>query len=218
MRYGSSSKSVAWAIGTLLIATSARFATGEYRPKSLVVQEAPRLTVPLGFQDGQGRTRSIADFKGKVVVLNIWASERVPCRREMLALDRLQEKLGGPEFAIVPLSIDHDGVEAVNKFYSEVGILNLPIYIDASGNAVRELGAVGLPTTLILDRAGQEIARVVGPLDWEPSMVAEFLKPSLAAPTGSSPIRDADHGTASQPAEPGALRRGFEWLKALFVR
>src|SRR6516225_11846009 len=174
MRDGFSRNSVAWAIATLLIATSSQFATAEEQPENFVVLEVPRLTQPISFQDGLGRTRGLADFKGKVVVLNIWATWCVPCRREMPALDRLQAELGGPEFAVVPLSIDHNGVDAINKFYSEIGIRNLPIYVDASGKAIRELGAVGLPTTVILDRSGQEIVRVVGPLDWEPSVVVEF--------------------------------------------
>jgi hypothetical protein len=137
----------------------------------------------------------------------------------MPALDRLQAELGGPEFAVVPLSIDRNGIDAVNKFYSENGIHDLPIYIDASGKAVRELGAVGLPTTLILDRAGQEIARVVGPLDWDASIVAQFVNPSGATYTSSTSVHgDAKHGGAPHPVDSGPLTRGFQWLKALFVR
>jgi thiol-disulfide isomerase/thioredoxin len=215
-------KSVAWVVATLLVATSSQFAAAQERAKNLVVLEAPRLTSAISFEDDQGKRRSLADFKGKVVVVNLWATWCVPCRREMPALDRLQADLGGPEFAVVPISIDRNGIEAINKFYSEVGVRNLPIYIDTSGKAVREFGAFGLPTTLILDRAGQEIARVVGPLDWDRSVVVEFLKPSSASPTSSAPIqqttRDADRNTAMQPAEPGALRRGLQWLKALLVR
>jgi thiol-disulfide isomerase/thioredoxin len=222
MRSGHSKKSGAWSIAMLLVATSSQLAAGQERAKNFVILEAPRLTPPISFEDGQGQKRSLADFKGKVVVLNIWATWCVPCRREMPALDRLQAELGGPDFAVVPLSIDRNGVEAINKFYSEIGIRNLPMYVDASGKAIRELGAVGLPTTLILDRAGQEMARVVGPLEWDASVVVEFIKPSSTTPTSSAPIqqtrRDADHGAAPQPAEPGALRRGFQWLKALFVR
>jgi thiol-disulfide isomerase/thioredoxin len=208
-----------WTIAILLAATSTQFATAQERAKNLLILEAPRLTPSIGFEDGQGRKRSLADFKGKVVVLNIWATWCVPCRREMPALDRLQADLGGPEFAVVPLSIDRNGIDAINKFYSEMGIRNLPIYIDVSGNAVRELGAVGLPTTLILDRAGQEIARVVGPLDWDASVVVEFLKPSSSSSAPTAPIQETTrHGTTSQADEPSALRRGFQWLKALLVR
>ena len=209
-------KLFAWMVAILLIGTSLQFATTQERAKNFVVLDAPRLTPPISFEDGQGKKRSLADFKGKVVVLNLWATWCVPCRREMPALDRLQADLGGPEFAVVPLSIDRHGIEAIYKFYSDVGIRNLPIYLDASGKAIRELGAVGLPTTLILDRAGQEIARVVGPSDWDASVVAEFLKPSSISVQET--IRNAEHGGASPPVDPGPLTRGFRWLKALFVR
>jgi thiol-disulfide isomerase/thioredoxin len=211
-----SNGSVGWLIAILLLVTSSRFATAQERAKNLMILEAPRLTPSISFEDGQGRKRSLADFTGKVVVLNIWATWCVPCRREMPALDRLQADLGGPEFAVVPISIDRDGIEAINKFYSETGIRNLPIYVDVSGKAIRELGAVGLPTTLILDRAGQEIARVVGPLDWEASVVVEFLKPSSAEPPPSVPIQQTT--PEDEAAKPSAFRRGFQWLKALLIR
>jgi thiol-disulfide isomerase/thioredoxin len=222
MRSGHSKNSVAWSIAMVLVATSSQLAAAQERAKNFVILEAPRMIPPISFEDGQGQKRSLADFKRKVVVLNIWATWCVPCRREMPALDQLQAELGGPEFDVVPLSIDRKGVEAINKFYSEIGIRNLPMYVDVSGKAIRELGAVGLPTTLILDRAGQEIARVVGPLEWDASVVVEFIRPSSATPSSIAPIqqtrRDADHGTAPQPAESGTLRRGFQWLKALFIR
>jgi thiol-disulfide isomerase/thioredoxin len=222
MRFHYPNKSVAWVIAILLVAASFQFATAQERPKNFVILGAPRVTQLISFEDGQRKKRSLVDFKGKVVVLNIWATWCVPCRREMPALDQLQADLGGPEFAVVPLSIDRKGIEAVNKFYSENGIRNLPIYIDVSGKAIRDLGAVGLPTTLILDRAGQEIARAVGPLDWEASVVVEFLKPSSATQTPGGPIqqttREADHLTAPQAVEPSTLRRGFQWLKALLIR
>jgi len=80
----------------------------------------------------------------------------------------------------VPLSIDRGGVDRVAKFYAEIGIRQLPIYIDISGKAVRELGAVDLPTTLILDRGGQEVSRIVGPAEWDAPEVAEFLTPIIA--------------------------------------
>jgi len=115
-----------------------------------------------------------------VVVLNLWATWCVPCRKEMPALDRLQTSLGGRNFAVVPLSIDHGGRETVAKFYAEIGIRELPIYTDTSGEALRALGAVGLPTTLVLDRAGEEIARIVGPAEWDAPEVVEFLKAVIA--------------------------------------
>jgi thiol-disulfide isomerase/thioredoxin len=205
-------RAVAWMIATLLVAASSQFVTAGEPLKNFVLNEAPKPIAAITFEDGQRQKRSLADFNGKVVVLNIWATWCGPCREEMPALDRLQAALGGPEFAVVPLSIDR-GIEKITKFYADIGIRNLPIYIDAAGKAARELGAVGLPTTLILDRAGQEVGRVVGPAEWDASEVIEFLKPIIAKQT--VPIEQAG-GLAAQSA--GPLTRSWQWLKALFVK
>jgi thiol-disulfide isomerase/thioredoxin len=128
------------------------------------------------FNDVQGRSRSLADFKGKVFLLNFWATWCVPCRREMSALDRLQTALGGPDFEVVPLSIDRKGVETVGKFYAETGIRDLAMYIDVSGKSAREIGTVGLPMTLLVDRTGYEIGRIIGPVEWDAPEIAQFLR------------------------------------------
>jgi thiol-disulfide isomerase/thioredoxin len=148
--------------------------------RNFVAYGVAKPVAALDFKDGDGQVRSLADFTGKVVVLNLWAAWCVPCRKEMPALDRLQTSLGGRNFAVVPLSIDRGGRETVAKFYAEIGIRKLPVYTDTSGDALRALGAVGLPTTLVLDRAGQEIARIVGPAEWDAPEVVEFLKAIIA--------------------------------------
>ncbi len=209
-------RAVAWIIATLLVAASSQFVTAEEPLKNFVLNAAPKSIPAISFEDGQRQKRSLAEFNGKVVVLNIWATWCVPCREEMPALDRLQAALGGPEFAVVPLSIDR-GIEKITKFYAEIGIRNLPIYVDVAGRAPRDLGAVGVPTTLILDRAGQEVGRVVGPAQWDASEVIEFLKPIIAKQT--VPIEHAgrdDDGLAARSA--GPLTRSWQWLRALFVK
>lgn len=163
-----------------IVATNPQFAAAQDVLKNFIVHEAPKPVPAIDFADAQKQVHNLAEFKGRVVVLNIWATWCGPCRREMPALDRLQAALGGPEFAVVPLSIDRAGVDKVTKFYAEIGIRNLPIYVDASGSAVRELGVVGLPVTLILDRIGREVSRVIGPAEWDSPEVAGFLKPIMA--------------------------------------
>jgi len=100
------------------------------------------------------------------VLLNIWATWCIPCRKEMPALDRLQEPWAAPISEVVPVSIDRGGIEKVRAFYGEIGVSHLAMYLDVSGQAVRALGAVGLPTTLVINRAGQEVGRVIGPAEW----------------------------------------------------
>ncbi|MGH7091060.1 MAG: TlpA disulfide reductase family protein, partial [Stellaceae bacterium] len=94
---------------------------------------APRALPALSFRDGTGKTVALGDFAGRVVLLNLWATWCVPCRQEMPALDRLQAKLGGPAFAVVPLSIDRQGIEVVRSFYREHGHEALAIYLDPDG-------------------------------------------------------------------------------------
>ncbi|MAU22041.1 MAG: redoxin [Martelella sp.] len=148
-------------------------------PRSFVMHETPRPLPVITFEDGAGQALTLASFKGRTVLLNIWATWCVPCREEMPTLDALQAELGGPGFEVVPLSVDRAGPEVVRKFYAEIGIPNLGLYIDASMQASFDLAAVGLPTTLLIDAEGRELGRLVGPAEWDaPEMIA-FLKTHL---------------------------------------
>jgi thiol-disulfide isomerase/thioredoxin len=120
----------------------------------------------LQFQDASGKVLTLADFRGRVVLLNIWATWCGPCRKEMPALDRLQAKLGGPGFQVLALSIDRSP-DRIQPFFDEIGIKNLSIYTDRSSAAMATLDVVGVPTTLLIDREGREIQRWVGPVEWD---------------------------------------------------
>lgn len=95
---------------------------------------------------------------------------------EMPTLDRLRAALGGVSFEVVALSIDRGRLDVVGKFYGEIGISHLATYVDNTGKAVRELADVGLPTTLLIDRAGGEIARLVGPAEWDAPDMTAFIR------------------------------------------
>lgn len=154
--------------------------SGSEKAFSFSALEAPKPLPELGFVDGKGREMTFGEFKGQTVLLNIWATWCVPCREEMPALDRLQAKLGGPDFQVVALSIDRDGLPAVQAFYEELGLQALGIYVDQSGRAAYDLGAVGIPTTLLVDPEGREIGRTIGPAEWDGEEVAQFLTQYLA--------------------------------------
>jgi thiol-disulfide isomerase/thioredoxin len=128
-----------------------------------------------------GRSLTLADFRGKVVLLNIWATWCAPCREEMPALDRLEAKLGGERFQVVALSVDLQGAPIARKFYGEVGIKALQLYIDPTAKAAFTLDAAGLPATLLLDRAGREIGRHLGPVKWDDPEVIERLRRAITA-------------------------------------
>ena len=144
---------------------------------------APRPVPALAFVDGAGDPKTLADFRGRVVLLNIWATWCVPCRKEMPALDRLQAKLGGPDFQVIPLSIDRKGLDAVKPFYQELGLKSLGIYIDTSGKVSRDLGIIGVPVTLLVDREGREVARKLGPDEWDSADMIEIIRGYMELPS-----------------------------------
>lgn len=149
----------------------------------LSVFDQPREVPEIRFVDAEGRNLTLADFRGKIILLNVWATWCVPCRREMPALDRLQAQLGGEDFTVLALSIDRAGVPAIKRFYEELGLQHLGIYVDTSGAGSRALGAPGLPTTLLIDRAGREVARKIGPAEWgDPEIVALIRRQIDARP------------------------------------
>ena len=149
-------------------------------PPNFTVSDPPKPLPNIAIEDGAGAAGKLADFHGKFVLLNIWATWCIPCRKEMPTLDRLQGKLGGPDFEVVALSIDRKGADVVRKFYAEVGIRNLAIHIDAKTEAQSALGVVGIPTTLLLDREVRETGRLIGPAEWDSPEMVEFLKAAIA--------------------------------------
>ena len=156
--------------GLLIVARSALAAEA---PPNFILHPTPETLSDFAFEDSQGRQRGLSDFKGKVVLLNVWATWCTSCREEMPTLDRLQAQLGGPDFEVVALSIDRAGPEVVRAFFAETAVKNLALYIDQSGRANRKLGVIGLPTTLLIDRDGLEVGRLIGPAEWDaPEMVA----------------------------------------------
>jgi thiol-disulfide isomerase/thioredoxin len=141
----------------------------------------PKPIPELQFEDATGRQRSLADFRGKLVLLNIWATWCAPCREEMPALDRLQAKLAGPGFEVVAVSVDQQGPEIARKFFAETGVKALPLYIDRSAQAAFKLGTPGLPATLLVDRSGREIGRHLGPATWDAPEIVDALRQRIEA-------------------------------------
>ena len=167
---------IAAAAMTALIAVAASFpavAAGD-RPSynrgtmtAFVMRKEPVALPDIAFKDGQGNPVTLADWRGRVVLINLWATWCAPCRREMPALDRLQVKLGGDDFEVLAISVDRKGAEASAKFLSETGAENLALYVDETFKVARDLKAPGLPVTILVDRQGREIGRVTGPAEWD---------------------------------------------------
>ena len=153
------------------VATASRIAPlahGEVA--ALAVARSPFLLPDLAFKDAQGRDRKLSDWRGRTVLLNLWATWCVPCRKEMPALDALQANLGGPKFEVVAVNIDTRDPEKPLAFLKDVGVSHLAYYSDQSAKVFQELKAAGkafgMPTTLIVDGAGCEIGEMAGPAEW----------------------------------------------------
>ena len=145
-------------------------------PRGFALHKAPRPLPALAFKDEHGKTIRSSDFRGRVIVLNVWATWCAPCRQEMPTLDRLQAKLGGPDFEVVALSVDHTGIEVVKKFFRQIGVNNLRLYIDETPDTMDKLKVPGLPVTLLIDRQGRELGRLVGTTEWDSPEMVKFLK------------------------------------------
>jgi thiol-disulfide isomerase/thioredoxin len=173
---------VAAAMGAYRALTGSREPT--LRVPHLTIQSTPRPLPDLGIRDAEGKPVSLARFRGKVVLLNLWAEWCGPCRTEMPALDRLQAKHGGPGFEVVALSTDAGDVQAVRRFYGSLGIQRLAVYVEGEGNVLTALGAPGIPTTLLIDAEGREIGRYVGAADWDSEAFERVLRPYLEGRDG----------------------------------
>lgn len=142
-------------------------AAGVALPDLSRLQRSDGAAVPeFRFATADGVVRGMADYAGQGVVLNLWATWCVPCIAEMPALDALARAVAGDKIAVLALSSDRGGAPPVERFYREKGIQTLPVLLDPRGDAARALGARGIPTTLLIDRAGKEQGRLEGAADW----------------------------------------------------
>lgn len=154
---------------------------GEMR--NFTLHPVPRPVPLLPFIDGRGATVKLADFRGKAVLVNMWATWCGPCRREMPGLDRLQADMGGDDFQVVAISTDRGGIPVAKKFLDDVGAKNLAPYNDRQAKLMRALGARGLPLTTLVDPAGFEIGRLAGPAKWDSEEAKNLIRHFMTDPT-----------------------------------
>lgn len=154
------------------------FAVG---PMSAFLVKAARPRVPdLSFKNAQGADTRLSQWQGRVVLLNLWATWCAPCRKEMPTLNEVQKKLGSKDFEVVALSVDRKGLEASSAFLKETGADSLGLYVDDTTKSLDDLQAFGLPVTLLIDRKGHEIGRLLGPAEWNSAEAAALIKAALA--------------------------------------
>jgi len=167
------------------VATAGRIAPLAHgQVAALAVAHAPFLVPDLTFKDAAGRERKLADWRGRTVLLNLWATWCVPCRKEMPALDALQNGLGGPNFEVVAINIDTRDPEKPLAFLKDAGVTHLAYYSDQSAKVFQDLKlagkAFGMPTTLIVDGSGCEIGEMAGPAEWASADGVKLVSAALA--------------------------------------
>jgi thiol-disulfide isomerase/thioredoxin len=151
---------------------------------ALTMAQKPFRVPDLAFNDSDGHSRTLAEWKGRTVLLNLWATWCVPCRKEMPALDALEQKLGGPAFEVIAVNIDTRDPEKPRAWLKDVGITRLAYYSDPSAKVFQDLKlagkAFGMPTTLLVDRAGCELGDIAGPAEWASEDGVKLVSAALA--------------------------------------
>lgn len=147
---------------------------GQFKPERSPLPQA-------SFQDGEGKTLTMDAFKGRWVLLNLWATWCTPCREEMPSLDRLQAEWGGEDFTVVAVSMDRNGASLAKAFLAEVNATHLALYADPSSKMMFAFKAFGLPTTLLISPEGEIRGRFVGPVEWDDPSARRVLEEARGA-------------------------------------
>jgi thiol-disulfide isomerase/thioredoxin len=159
----------------------APFAKGEVA--AVTPASRPLLVPDLVFQDATGAQKKLSDWRGRTVLLNLWATWCVPCRKEMPALDELQTKLGGDDFQVVAVNIDTRDLDRPRVWLKEAGITSLGNYSDEKAKIFQDLKligkAFGMPTTMLIDKAGCEIGTIAGPAEWASDDAVKLIRAAL---------------------------------------
>lgn len=147
------------------------------------VARTPKAVPNLSFAGPDGQPMTLADFRGRTVLLNLWATWCLPCRKEMPALDTLQRTLGGKDFEVVAINIDTRNLDKPRAWLVENGITTLTYFADPSARVFQELKsagkAFGMPTTLIIDPRGCELATLAGPAEWASEDALAMVRAAL---------------------------------------
>jgi thiol-disulfide isomerase/thioredoxin len=155
---------------------------------ALTMATTPLKLPDLAFDDADGKPRKLSDWRGRTVLVNLWATWCVPCRREMPALDALQAKLGGPDFEVVAVNIDTRDPDKPKNFLKEANLTRLGYFSDPTAKVFQDLKsmgkALGMPTSVLIDRNGCEIANIAGPAEWASDdavkLISTAVKPAAA--------------------------------------
>jgi thiol-disulfide isomerase/thioredoxin len=164
--------------GVLSLAATSRAQVPEFRGQigPFVPRRPPAEAPAISFRDAEGKELTLADFRGRVLVVNFWATWCAPCVEEMPALDRLHASLGSEGIEVAAISVDRGGLRQVAPFFEVNGLKHLPVYLDPSGASMRAFAVRGLPTTIAIDRQGRDAGRLEGAAHWDSDQAKRLLR------------------------------------------
>ena len=163
-----------------LFAASEAEKADKSKPGAFVWHESPKPLPVTVFKDAADADQTLDKFGGKVLVVNFWATWCAPCVKEMPTLDALQAKLGGPNFLVMAISQDREGAKVAQPFAEKQGWKNLAFYVEKMGRFAKDANLRGLPTSLIIDKTGHEVARVEGEAKWDSPEIEKSLRELIA--------------------------------------
>lgn len=150
--------------------------------RKLTIHSTPMASSDVPFMGADGSEMTLAAYQGQYVVLNFWATWCAPCRKEMPHLATLQSELGGDAMQVVTIATGRNPRPAMERFFADIGVDNLPLHTDARQALARSLGVLGLPITIILDPQGREIGRLQGDADWSSDSALAIMRALIDAP------------------------------------
>ena len=159
-----------------LIAIS--FGHTEEKPdiKNLILIKNLKVYEKVIFKDANQKDVDLADYKGKLLMLNFWATWCAPCKEEMPSLDNLQVNIGLNNLKIFPINISKESLLKSEYFFDKLNIKNLDIYFDSPTTLAKKFSLRGIPTTIIIDKEGKEFARIIGSIDFSNEKFINWLK------------------------------------------
>jgi len=163
-------------IFTYLITTSFSYALEKPDIKNLIIIKNQKIYEDVIFKDVNQKNVNLADFKGKLLILNFWATWCFPCREEMPSLDQLQSNNHFNNLKIFPINISQENVSKSKAFFKELNIKNLEIYFDAPTTLAKKFSLRGVPTTILFNKERKEFARIIGSIDFNDEKFVNWLK------------------------------------------
>jgi thiol-disulfide isomerase/thioredoxin len=167
------------------VALSSKIAPLAHGEVAALTMATTPLRVPdLAFEDANGQPKKLSDWRGRTVLVNLWATWCVPCRKEMPALEELQTKLGGPNFEVVAVNIDTRDPDKPKKFLKDANLTRLGFFSDEKAKVFQDLKSVGralgMPTSVLVDGQGCEIATIAGPAEWGSDDAVKLIQAAIA--------------------------------------